>query len=37
MGKFFNHYHPDRAVGFAHPYNDRGPEILALHAWLPRV
>ena len=26
MGKFFNHYHPDRAVGFAHPYNDRGPK-----------
>ena len=20
MGKFFNHYMPDRAVGFAHPY-----------------
>ena len=23
MGKFFNHYMPDRAVGFAHPYNER--------------
>ena len=26
MGKFFNHYMPDRAVGFAHPYNDRSAE-----------
>jgi hypothetical protein len=25
MGKFFNHYHPDRAVGFGHPYSDRRP------------
>jgi hypothetical protein len=26
MGKFFNHYKSDRAVGFAHPYNERNPE-----------
>ena len=26
MGKFFNHYCPDRAVGFGHPYSDRRPE-----------
>ena len=26
MGKFFNHYMPDRAVGFAHPYTDRSAE-----------
>src|SRR5262245_54828582 len=26
MGKFFNHYCPDRAVGFCHPYSDRRPE-----------
>ena len=26
MGKFFNHYMPDRAVGFAHPYNERSAE-----------
>jgi hypothetical protein len=26
MGKFFNHYKSDRAVGFAHPYNERSPE-----------
>lgn len=26
MGKFFNHYMPDRAVGFAHPYNERRAE-----------
>jgi hypothetical protein len=25
MAKFFNHYHPDRAVGFGHPYSDRRP------------
>jgi len=28
MGKFFNHYCPDRAVGFVHPYSDRRPETL---------
>ena len=26
MGKFFNHYIPDHAVGFAHPYNERRAE-----------
>ena len=26
MGKFFNHYISDRAVGLAHPYNERNPE-----------
>jgi hypothetical protein len=26
VGKFFNHYKSDRAVGFAHPYNERNPE-----------
>ncbi len=26
MGKFFNHYKSDRAVDFAHPYNERNPE-----------
>ena len=26
MGKFFNHYHSDPAIGFAHPYADRRPE-----------
>ena len=25
MAKFFNHYHPDHAVGFGHPYSDRRP------------
>ncbi|MFZ0396674.1 MAG: hypothetical protein WAM06_01340 [Methyloceanibacter sp.] len=26
MGKFFNHYKSDRAVGFAHPFNERSAE-----------
>ena len=26
MGKFFDHFCPDRAVGFGHPYSDRRPE-----------
>jgi hypothetical protein len=25
MAKLFNHYHPDHAVGFGHPYSDRRP------------
>jgi hypothetical protein len=25
MAKFFNHYQPDHAVGFGHPYSDRRP------------
>ena len=25
MVKFFNHYHPDHAVGFGHPYSDGRP------------
>ena len=37
MGKFFNHYCPDRAVGFGHPYSDRRPKILALYTWLSRL
>jgi hypothetical protein len=27
MAKFFNHYCPDRAVGFGHPYSDRRPDF----------
>ena len=25
MGKLYNHYYSDRAVGFAHAYNERDP------------